>query len=83
MHKAKAHYEKFRKGRDFHRIKHHESVNEREQLMRELERVRKTISTKFEPIIADKEARNTPFCPSQEKFYSVVLRGVRNISEAP
>ena len=27
------------------------------------------------------EARNTPFCPSQGKFHTVVLRGVRNISE--
>ena len=26
---------------------------------------------------------NTPFCPSQEKFHTVVLRGLRNISEAP
>jgi hypothetical protein len=31
----------------------------------------------------DKEARNTPFCLSQEKFHTVVLRGVRDISEAP
>ena len=30
-----------------------------------------------------KEARNVPFCPSQENFDTVVLRGVRNISEAP
>jgi hypothetical protein len=30
-----------------------------------------------------KEARNTPFCHSQEKFHTVVLSGVRNISEAP
>jgi hypothetical protein len=30
----------------------------------------------------DQEARNTPFCPSQEKFHTVVLRGVRNISDA-
>ena len=29
------------------------------------------------------EARNTPFCPSQEKFHTVVLRGVRNSAEAP
>ena len=29
------------------------------------------------------EARTTAFCPSQEKFDTVVLRGVRNISEAP
>ena len=29
------------------------------------------------------EAQNTPFCPSQKKFHTVVLRGVRNISEAP
>ena len=28
-----------------------------------------------------KEARNTPFCPSHEKFHSVVLRGVRNMFE--
>jgi ABC-type multidrug transport system ATPase subunit len=31
----------------------------------------------------DKESRNTPFCPSQERFHTVVLRGVRNISESP
>jgi hypothetical protein len=31
----------------------------------------------------DTEARNTPFCPSQDKFHTVVLRGVRNISETP
>ena len=30
-----------------------------------------------------KEARKSPFCPSQEKFHTVVLGGVRNISEAP
>ena len=30
-----------------------------------------------------KEARNTRCCPSQEKFHTAVLRGVRNISEAP
>ena len=30
-----------------------------------------------------KEARNTPFCLSQEKFHTVVLRGLRNMSEAP
>jgi beta-galactosidase GanA len=30
-----------------------------------------------------KEAINTPFCPSQEKFHTDVLRGFRNISEAP
>ena len=35
-----------------------------------------------DPQVAE-EARNTPFCPSQEKFHTVVLRGVRNISEAP
>jgi hypothetical protein len=29
------------------------------------------------------EARNAPFCPSQEKFDTVVLRAVKNISEAP
>ena len=33
--------------------------------------------------ILDEEARNAPFCPSQEKFHTVVLQGVRNISEAP
>ena len=32
---------------------------------------------------AGKEARNTPFFPSQEKNHTVFLRGVRNISEAP
>jgi hypothetical protein len=31
----------------------------------------------------DEEARNTPLCPSQEKFHTFVLRGLRNISEAP
>ena len=30
-----------------------------------------------------KEARNTPFYPSQEKFHTVVLRGVGNVSETP
>ena len=29
------------------------------------------------------EARNTPFCVSQEKFHTAVLQGVRIISEAP
>jgi hypothetical protein len=29
------------------------------------------------------EAINTPFCPLQEKFHTFVLRGLRNISEAP
>ena len=29
------------------------------------------------------EAINTPFCPLQEKFHTVVFRGLRNISEAP
>ena len=29
------------------------------------------------------EAINTPFCPLQEKFRTFVLRGLRNISEAP
>jgi hypothetical protein len=31
----------------------------------------------------DKETRNTPFCPSHEKLHTVVLPGLRNISEAP
>ena len=30
-----------------------------------------------------KEARNTPFCPSQEELHTVVSRGVGNVSEAP
>ena len=34
------------------------------------------------PVLA-MQARNTAFCPSPEKFHTVVLRGVRNISEAP
>ena len=29
------------------------------------------------------EARNTSFCPLQEEFDTFVLRGLRNISEAP
>ena len=29
------------------------------------------------------EARNTLFCPFQEKFHTVVLRGVRNIYVGP
>ena len=29
------------------------------------------------------EARNTRFCASQQKFHTVVLRGARNISDAP
>ena len=29
------------------------------------------------------EAMNAPFCPLQEKFHIFVLRGLRNISEAP
>ena len=33
--------------------------------------------------IVGKEARHTPFCPSREKFHTVVIRGVTNISEAP
>jgi hypothetical protein len=32
---------------------------------------------------AIKEAINTPFCPSQEKLHTFVLRDARNISEAP
>ena len=32
---------------------------------------------------AGEEAGNAPFCRSQEKFHTVVLRGPRNISEAP
>jgi hypothetical protein len=32
---------------------------------------------------AVEEARHTPFCPLQEKFHTFVLRGLRNISEAP
>ena len=32
---------------------------------------------------AGEEVRNTPFCPLQEKFHTFVLRGLRNISEAP
>ena len=30
---------------------------------------------------AAQEARNTLFCPSQEKFHTVVLKGVSNISD--
>ena len=33
--------------------------------------------------IVAEEAINTSFCPSQEKFHTFVLRGLRNISEAP
>jgi hypothetical protein len=33
--------------------------------------------------ITAQEAINTPFCPLQEKFHTFVLRGLRNISEAP
>ena len=40
-----------------------------------------TAGTKSEA--PNKEARNTPFCPLQEKFHTVVLRRLRNISEAP
>ena len=29
------------------------------------------------------EVINIPFCPLQEKFHTFVLRGLRNISEAP
>ena len=32
---------------------------------------------------ADREGRNSPFCPLQEKLHTVVFRGVRHISEAP
>ena len=31
----------------------------------------------------NKEAKNTPFCPSQEEFHTGLLRGLRNIYEAP
>jgi hypothetical protein len=31
----------------------------------------------------DEEVINTPFCPLQKKFHTFVLRGLRNISEAP
>ena len=31
---------------------------------------------------AAQEVRNFLFCPSQEKFHTVVLKGVRNISDA-
>jgi hypothetical protein len=31
----------------------------------------------------DEEAINRLFCPLQEKFHTFVLRGLRNISEAP
>jgi hypothetical protein len=31
----------------------------------------------------NQEAINRLFCPSQEKFHTFVLRGLRNISEAP
>ena len=34
-------------------------------------------------VILATEAKNTLFCPSQEKFHTVVSRGLRNISEAP
>jgi hypothetical protein len=33
--------------------------------------------------VLTEEAINTPFCPLQEKFHTFVLRGLRNISEAP
>ena len=36
-----------------------------------------------EAVRGDEEAINTPFCPLQEKFHTFVLRGLRNISEAP
>ena len=32
----------------------------------------------YDPV---READNTPFCPSQEKFHTVFLQGVRNISD--
>ena len=31
----------------------------------------------------DEEAINTSFCPLQERCHTFVLRGLRNISEAP
>ena len=37
----------------------------------------------YEEAAVDEEGVNTPFCPLQEKFYPFVLRGLRNISEAP
>ena len=37
----------------------------------------------FGRITTVQEARTIPFCPSQKKFHTVVLRGLRNISEAP
>ena len=42
------------------------------------------VGTTFNTAGNAEEARNTPFCPSQEKFHAVVvLRGLRNISDAP
>jgi hypothetical protein len=39
----------------------------------------------LEPLFVEmgQEARNTPFCPLQEKFHTFVVRGLSNISEAP
>ena len=34
-------------------------------------------------LVSAREARETPFCPSQEKFHTAGLWGLRNISEAP
>ena len=35
------------------------------------------------PFALLQEARNTLFCPSPEKLHTVVLQGVRNISDTP
>jgi hypothetical protein len=34
-------------------------------------------------VLLHEEAINTPFCPVHEKFHTFVLRGLKNISEAP
>ena len=38
---------------------------------------------RFVQVDVHEEAINTPFCPLQETFHTLVLRGLRNISEAP
>jgi hypothetical protein len=54
---------------------------ERTQLEQARERARQRALLRVKNTL--EEAINTPFCPSQEKFHTGVLRGVRNISVAP
>ena len=61
------------------RAKHEPKETPRPTFMAHLKEDRRD----FEGVFKTHEARNTPFFPSQEKSHTVVLRGVRNISEVP